>query len=49
MKGHPAMRDIDRYQRHTYSETRDRGRREHARMDMAEARDYARDYSRKAV
>jgi len=31
------MRDRDRYQVHSYSESRDRGRAEHARQDAAEA------------
>lgn len=34
------MQDRDRYQRHTYSESRDRGRAEHARQDMRDAAAY---------
>ena len=31
----PDMRDRDRYENHTYSESRDRGWREHAAQDLA--------------
>jgi hypothetical protein len=37
------MKDVTRYREHTYSESRDRGRREHLRHDMRDARDYARE------
>lgn len=30
------MRDRDRYQNHTYTESRDRGRAEHAAQDLAD-------------
>lgn len=32
--------DRDRYRNHTYSESRDRARAEHASHDMRDARDY---------
>ena len=38
------MRDIVRYREHTYSESRDRGRREHLRQDMRQALAYARSH-----
>ena len=38
------MRDIVRYREHTYSESRDRGRREHLRHDMRQAQNYAREH-----
>lgn len=34
------MTDRTRYQTKAYSESRDRGRREHAAQDMRDARDY---------
>lgn len=34
------MRDRDRYQQHTYSESRDRGRAEHAEQDADDHEEY---------